>query len=358
MQKRGMNTSSGKGVFNTLVQSGTRNNPNASLQESIIVNGEGSDLTNEKALYGRAKRKTITQLTAMTLIEVVEQTSDSKMLKSLWNTYYCQDRINSSEGKYYGIYCKNRVCTVCCAIRKAYIINRYLPTISTWEDPHFVTLTMRTVKDFELKKQIEEMQSAFLKIRNRFKKRNQRDKSFVLLKGIKSLECNYNHKAGTYNPHYHLVVPNRAIGMLLIQEWKKHWKHERAQAPGQESKPVGNKIGSLIEMVKYGSKIFTELDIMNKKDKEQPRHLYSVALYNILKAMKGKRIFERFGFNLPQDTPRKLTTKTVLFNYDSWTFDLKKNDWINERTGKGLTGHILSAEISALFEKNVNLVSH
>ena len=39
--------------------------------------------------------------------------------------------------------------------------------------------------------------------------------------------------------------------------------------------------------------------------------IYAHALDNILFAMKGKRIFERFGFNLPQQLTIKSTTKFV-----------------------------------------------
>ncbi len=35
------------------------------------------------------------------------------------------------------------------------------------------------------------------------------------------------------------------------------------------------------------------------------RYIYAAALDNIFKAMKGLRIFERFGFNLPNELVQK-----------------------------------------------------
>jgi len=58
------------------------------------------------------------------------------------------------------------------------------------------------------------------------------------------------------------------------------------------------------EYPKYGSKIFTEQDLDKKSNGKIPRKIYVRALDNILSAMEGIRIFERFGFNLPRKEER------------------------------------------------------
>jgi len=105
-------------VLDTLVENGT----NKTGQFSVIVNGEGSDLNKIQALEGRAKRKTITQMMMIKLIEIAQQEGEPELEKSYRNTYYCQQNLISADGKLYGKYCKNRFCTLCCSIRKAEMI--------------------------------------------------------------------------------------------------------------------------------------------------------------------------------------------------------------------------------------------
>ncbi len=115
--------------FNTLAGNGT----NKTRQNSIIVNGEGSDLNNDKALQGMAKRKTITQIMMLNLITIAQENGEPELEKSYWNTYYCQQSIVTTDGRLYGKYCKNRFCTLCCANRKAEMINKYYPIMIGWK---------------------------------------------------------------------------------------------------------------------------------------------------------------------------------------------------------------------------------
>jgi hypothetical protein len=54
--------------------------------------------------------------------------------------------------------------------------------------------------------------------------------------------------------------------------------------------------------VKYGSKIFSEPDVNKKAKGGRNPKLYVSALHYIFLSMKGLRIFERFGFDLPKKT--------------------------------------------------------
>ncbi|MCW3122423.1 MAG: hypothetical protein JWQ38_1915 [Flavipsychrobacter sp.] len=82
--------------------------------------------------------------------------------------------------------------------------------------------------------------------------------------GIKSLESNYNHTAHTYNPHLHIIVATKEMGEIIIQEWLAKWKNNWAIRKCQDIRPVKDLESSLVEIIKYGSKIFTEPDIKNR----------------------------------------------------------------------------------------------
>ncbi len=268
-----------------------------------MVNGKGSDLQNNKAIKGRAKRKAVTQVMALSLIDVAKQKGFDDWQKSFWNTYYCQNKIHTANGRIYGKYCKNRFCTLCCAIRKAEIINRYLPVIEQWQEPYFVTLTIKAYPKQYLKKAIQKILNGFRLIVAKHKKRYQRGKGIKLV-GIKSLESNFNPIKKTYNPHLHIIVENKAMAELLISEWLQIFTSKYTDRKAQDMTPITNRVKMLIEIIKYGSKIFTEPDIA-KKQQSTERDIYAAALFNIFEAMKGQRIFDRFGFNLPKTDYQK-----------------------------------------------------
>lgn len=292
----------------------------------------------------------------LSLIDVVKAKGEPEREQAYWNAYHCQNKVIISENRMYGNYCKNRFCTVCCAIRKADTINRYYPIISQWKDAHFVTLTVKSCKAKNLNKWIEGMLRAFELIHNRCKKRHQRGLGIKLI-GIKSLECNFNPKMKTYNPHYHIIVPNKEVAELLKKEWIYQWKSDKTlftTSKAQYIRPVKNLEHDIIETIKYGSKIFTEPDL-NKQSKQSVKPMiYAYALDNILVAMKGKRIFERFGFNLPQQPSKKYTSKLVV-NFETWVFPSDASDWINPETGESLTGYLQPLELSYLLNECINI---
>jgi hypothetical protein len=68
------------------------------------MNGVGTDLSNSKALRGRAKRKFITQKMVLSLVDVSDKYGSAEIKKSYWNTYHCQNRLFTANGKMYGKY--------------------------------------------------------------------------------------------------------------------------------------------------------------------------------------------------------------------------------------------------------------
>jgi hypothetical protein len=212
----------------------------------------------------------------------------------------------------------------------------YQPVLSclkTWKEPHFLTLTVKAVKAKSLNKWISGMFRSFSLIQGKYKKRYQRGKSIQLI-GIKSLECNFNPQKKTYNPHFHILTANQKIAEILRREWLQIWKYKDnpdkivVSPRARFIRKVNNLEKDLIEVIKYGSKIFTEPDIKRKFRKEKsplPPIIYAQALDIIFTSMKGKRIFEQFGFNLPRTEEPHPFFKTV-YEFDNWLFDLNLNE--------------------------------
>lgn len=337
----------GKSIY-TLAETGTIK-PG---QKAVIVHGNGSDLNNIKVLQGRAKRKTITGSMALNLADIARGKGEQEKEKSYWNTYYCQSTIITANGKLYGNYCKNRFCNLCCSIRKAEIINRYYPVMKQWEEPYFVTLTVKSCPAHKLKFLIGKVLKVFNRIKEKHKKRHQRGTGTKLV-GVKSLECNFNPLKKTYNPHLHIIVANKEMAEILVNDWLKIWPRKYADKKAQKIKRVYDLENNLVEIIKYGSKIFTEPDVNKKSKTKGTQQIYAAALDNILTAMKGRRIFDRFGFNLPKQ--EKPTPKiTMLKQYEELEFNPKIADWQNVYSGEVLSGYTPPSQLTAMLEHSVN----
>lgn len=337
----------------TLVESETIK----SRQNQVLVNGKGSDLYNIEALKGRAKRKTRTQIMMLNLIKIAEENGDPELEKAYWNTYYCQQNLISVDGRFYGKYCKNRFCSLCCSIRKAEMINKYYPILKQWQEPYFLTLTVKSCNASNLNRYIKKFIQGIQRINAKHRKRFQRGKGIKLV-GVRSLECNFNPKTKTYNPHFHIITKDKKTAEILMAEWLKLWTTKFAKRPAQNIQKVRDLESGLIEIIKYGSKIFTEADLKDKAKREKTVYIYLKALDSILTAMKGKRIFDRFGFDLPQLTISKAPKHQILTKYDEWEYNPEISDWENVMTGERFSGYELPESLQAILEHNINTTSY
>ncbi|MEO5682812.1 MAG: hypothetical protein ABIQ88_09220 [Chitinophagaceae bacterium] len=139
----------------------------------------------------------------------------------------------------------------------------------------------------------------------------------------------------------------------LVREWLKRSNRNWTSFKSQDIRPVFNNISALIEVVKYGSKIFTEPDLKKKgKDKGKAK-IYVAALNNIFTAMKGLRIFERFGFDLPPQT--KTAPAVVVQDYCEWLFHPDYYDWLNLENGHPLTDYHPPKELLSLLENSLDI---
>jgi len=103
-----------------------------------------------------------------------------------------------------------------------------------------------------------------------------------------------------------------------------------------------------------GSKIFTEPDVYNKTKGGNNRNIYVKALYNIFDAMKGLRIFDRFGFDLPKIKTDRYAPRIVT-NYQTWEYAPENFDWLNTETNRALSGFIPTHELLNLIENKIDI---
>ena len=287
------------------------------------------------------------------LIEVAQENGEQELEKSYWNTYYCQQNIVTADGRLYGKYCKNRFCTLCCSIRKAEMINKYYPVMKEWEEPYFLTLTVKSCNAFNLPTYIKKFTQGIQKITEKHRKRYQRGQGRKLA-GVRSLECNFNPKIKKYNPHFHIITKDKYTAEVLLAEWLQLWTPKYTNRRAQDIRKVTDLENGLIEIIKYGSKIFTEPDLKNRQKETNTAQIYIKALDTILIAMKGKRIFDRFGFNLPKQTKKQKFSAKLLSSYQEWEYNPKTSDWENVANGECLSGYKVPSHLYAMLHNNID----
>jgi hypothetical protein len=198
------------------------------------------------------------------------------------------------------------------------------------------------------------MLKEFRAIAETCRKRNQRGKGIKLV-GIRSLESNYNPVRKTYNPHFHCIIANKVMAEILVKEWLQRSKKGWTNYQCQNITPVFNNLSALIEVVKYGSKIFTEPDLIKKANGKGGEKIYIAALNNIYNAMKGLRIFERFGFDLPKHSGMEIAPACIVEDYCEWLFYPEYFDWVNVENGHNLTDYRPDTELLNLLKNHIDL---
>ena len=347
---------SGKGIY-TLALNRTASTP--IKRQKTIVTGKGTKIEGNPALLKRANKKAITNHLVLAMIDVAKANGEKEIINRYWNTYYCQTKLTSKNGRYYCNWCKNRYCATCCGIRKAMMIKKYLPIISEWEDPHLVTITLKSVKAHHLNSRINQIIKAFQRIKDRCNKRHTRTGAMKIM-GIKSLECNFNANKRTYNPHYHLIVPSREIGLYIMQEWKKELnkKEFNVGSKGQHLRKVERTEKDLVEVIKYGAKILSDPDPTHKRKRTKGDmkglHIYANALHTIYNAFDKHHLFSRFGFKLPEGIETETSTQEF-DNFDEWKYEPKLMDWVNTDTGKLLTEYEIDSYLDYILKNCINL---
>ena len=260
----------GRGV-QTLAQKGTAPR-NKILAIPGIVNGKGADISNVKQMHRWSEEKLINDSIILPLIDVAKSKGAQDRVDSYWRTWHCLRTVVTSEGRLYGKYCKTKACAICCGIRKASKINHYKSTVMSWEDAFTLVLSLTSPTAENLKRVIDEMFALLQRIIEKYRRRESRGKGFRLV-GIRSLECTYNPKDNTYHPHLHFILKSKKIAIALQDEWMKEgrkiWGKKSISQAGQKCERVkeGEFEKKMVDIVKYSTKIFTEIDPLQKKER-------------------------------------------------------------------------------------------
>jgi len=319
-----------------------------------LIYGTGSC---KSSIKKRPKKKLITQMLALALIDVAKENNETEWIKRYWNVWHCQNYLTTYNGRAYGHYCKNKCCAICVSIRKADMINRYKPTIEKWSDLHFLTLTVKSQPNTNLKKWMKGMNNAMELINDRCRQRYNRGKGPKLI-GVRSLECNYNPIKKTYNPHFHVLCATKEIAEILKAEWLELWNRNYVKSNNkkdimalhflQKIRKVRNTEKDIIETIKYGAKIFTDPEM--KKGKSKANHIiYAKALHSIYKSMDGLKLFVKFGFKLPK-TESQSNTRLII-DYKEWKYEPKAANWVNMITGQVMTNYSPDWALEELLDK-------
>ncbi len=228
-----------------------------------------------ETMQRRANSKALTEKLSFGLLNLGY---DSELQKAYAQSFMCAGSVTEEEGRYKSKYCKHRWCLVCNRIKTAKYITDYLPHFNTFLDKRFITLTIPNVPGEQLSQAIDQMNKDWYKVRDAMRKAGRK------IKGVRKLEVTYNRQRDDYHPHYHIICEGEANAIEIIDRWLEM---DPARVPwAQDQKPADDE--SIKELFKY----FTKLTSNSSKDPM----LSLPALDHIFITLKGKRVFQSFGF--------------------------------------------------------------
>ena len=164
-----------------------------------------------RVLRSRARAKHLTGVIVDGLMRLGNRTP---LRFAYRRTAACAGNLVQEDGRVMGKYCGNRWCLPCNRIRTAKLIDAYLPEVRTWEDPHFVTLTIPNVSAAELHGAARTMISAMPVIVRGIRRTDHLD-----VRAVRKLETTYNMTRRDYHPHLHLIVNSGAVGRAMVRRW-------------------------------------------------------------------------------------------------------------------------------------------
>lgn len=290
----------------------------------------------------RARGKYIGHYLSLALVQASEYNEKGGLTKAYWNTFHCNSILTlSSEGKVTGSFCKNRFCQNCNRIRTAQLINRYQEELKSWEK-YFVTFTLPNCEKEDLKAVVEWMQKTFIQIKRRFDKQVERGKREKFV-GLRKLECTYNPRLDNYHPHYHCLIKGKKNAEDFLQAWQNEVfkvsilylafkKKIRTVSVGkdlisraQDIRVANDK--STVEMFKYFTKLISGKQ--SNSDQDNSRMIYADALDVIFNAVKGKRVFQNFGFKGSSEEDSPAEKKTNGYAIREYKYSIERTDWVS-----------------------------
>lgn len=297
------------------------------------------EFKNLSRLQKRARAKYLTRAVAWQWVGI-----ETPLKKQVWNTWHCSNNIILENGKETTRFCRNRFCMVCSRKRSAKLIKQYQPTLDSWQDKHFLTLTIVSIGESDLKATIAKMKSDFYLAKRALNDRRKR-KGLDGVKCILSMESTHNNLENTYHPHFHIVTDTYETAHDLRIEWIE--RNPTCAAFLQDIRKADEK--SSKEIFKYVTKVITT--------KDEKRGVDIRALDTIHTAFKGVHTFKAYGFKVPapsvDDVELSASELEILNGLDddipsSNNWDDELGDWINSNTRKGLSGYVPSKSIRRL----------
>ncbi len=246
----------------------------------------------------------------------------STLFKAYKNTSYCCETLISNNGILSGTYCKNRWCQVCNRIKTARLINGYMPSISTFGVPVFVTLTAPTVKGEEgLIRRIKEFEKAWREIYDLTRKVKYK-REYQVFKGIRKAEVTIRPD-NKYHYHFHVLMEGWAQGMWLIGQWLKRFPDANLKA---QNLRFVDEFGKF-EVFKYAIK--SEV----KKD-SQSAERYDV----VFRALRNKQTYSAFGGikKIKEDFEDDELKGVHIGDVGQAIYKWVGRDWFNKETGEAL----------------------
>lgn len=259
-------------------------------------------------------------------------------------TAVCAGNLVQEDGRVTGKYCGNRWCLPCNRIRTAKLMDAYIPEVQTWEDPHFVTLTIPNVGPRELHGAVRKMIDAMPPIVRAIRRTDH-----LAVRAVRKLETTYNMKRRDFHPHLHLIVSSGAVGRAIVRRWLAMFPN--AVATAQDVRPCD--AAGARELFKY----FTKL-VVRGLDGERTAPPPWV-LDTMFKAVRGLRTFQPMGFVsraavTDDDAAIVLDAGTVspsarpIGERVTWEWSETLTDWIDFTTGELLSGYEPSERVMRL----------
>jgi hypothetical protein len=216
-----------------------------------------------------------------------------------------------------------------------------------------VTLTAKTQNHRDLSMWVDLLIDKLNLILDKLKMRRYRagKESF---KCLICMECCFNPEKNWYNPHFHIVTSNYIDGRELREEWMKAFTTKLVYAGAQDIRPVKDKLKNLIEVIKYGAKILTDSERINKGKRERLPYIYANALHEINKVFHKRKLIRKRGFKLPKRDEND--TEIIIKDLQSRSYHDFVRTWVNETTGELLTApYIPSQNLEMIYRDNVIL---
>lgn len=265
------------------------------------TNPTASDKHFQHQLKQLTKRKYITDLYIFGLIDL-----HSTNEKLYWKTYHCCSNLTKQDlydqdgvllnSRILTKHCKLKHCILCSQLRTSELVYSYKPTLDSWENKHFLTLTVPNCNDSRLRSTIDTMHKTLSLLTRTINQNRKRNKTGVPLRYVAHFETTFNPKSNTYHPHIHLIGFDKTDCEEILSHWLK--RIPTASDKAQDLQPANE--NSSKELFKYFTKIISS--------KDSSRTVYLEALDNIFTASKGKRVFVASGVRKIKKTKQNYET--------------------------------------------------